>query len=125
MVRKPPRDEGALRSVIEQLALVLADLGLPRMAGRVLFVMMGADDRRLTAGELAGRLDTSPASISGAVRLLTQLGMVVREPVPGSRGYAYRLVDDAWYEVTLTKLTMLKTIMDLADHGVVAAGGET
>ena len=35
------------------------------------------------------------------------------------------LVDDAWYEVTLTKLSMFKTVIDLAGDGVQAAGGET
>ena len=52
------------------------------------------------------------------------LGMVARDPVPGSRRDLYRLVDDAWYEVTLTKLTMFKALVDLADQGVTAAGGE-
>jgi predicted transcriptional regulator len=113
-----------MRSVVEQMALLLADYGLPRMAGRVLFAMMAADERALTAGELAHRLDVSPASISGAVRLLGQLNMVVRAPVPGSRRDVYRLVNDSWYEVTLTKLSLFKTLIDLADLGVGAAGGE-
>jgi hypothetical protein len=72
---------------------------------------------------LAERLEVSPAAISGAVRYLIQIGMVAREPVPGSRRDRYRLIDDSWYEVTLAKLTLIKTIADAADQGVVAAGG--
>jgi predicted transcriptional regulator len=114
-----------MRAFVEQMARTLADWGFPRMAGRVLFAMMGSDERALTAGELAERLDVSPAAISGAVRYLTQINMIAREPVPGSRRDRYRLVDDSWYEVTLAKMTLLKTIVDYAERGVAAAGGET
>ena len=113
-----------MRTFVEQMARTLADWGFPRMAGRVLFAMMGADERALTAGELADRLDVSPAAISGAVRYLIQINMIAREPVPGSRRDRYRLVDDSWYEVTLAKMTLLKTIVDYAEQGVAAAGGD-
>lgn len=123
MRRTPQRDEPAMRSFIEQMARILADWGLPRMAGRVLFVLMGADEQALTANELAERLGVSPAAISGAVRYLIQINMVVREPVPGSRRDRYRLVDDSWYEVTLAKMTLLKTLADVSEQGIAAAGG--
>ena len=112
-----------MRTFVEQMARMLADWGFPRMAGRVLFVMMGADEPALTAGELAERLGVSPAAISGAVRYLIHINMVVREPVPGSRRDRYRLVDDSFYEVTIAKMTLIKTLADIADAGVAAAGG--
>lgn len=118
-----PRDETAMRNFVEQMARTLADWGLPRMAARVLFVMMSADESALTASELAQRLGVSPAAISGAVRYLIQINMVAREPVPGSRRDRYRLVDDSWYEVTLAKMTLIKTIAAAAEQGVAAAGG--
>lgn len=123
MPRRPKRDEAALRTFVEQMARTLAEWGLPRMAARVLFVMMSADEQALTAGELAERLAVSPAAISGAVRYLIQINMVAREPVPGSRRDRYRLVDDSWYEVTLAKMSLIKTIAAAAEQGVVAAGG--
>ena len=112
-----------MRTFVEQMARMLADWGFPRMAGRVLFVMMGADEPALTAGELAERLGVSPAAISGAVRYLIHINMVAREPVPGSRRDRYRLVDDSFYEVTIAKMTLIKTLADVADAGVTAAGG--
>jgi len=84
---------------------------------------MGADEPALTAGELAERLGVSPAAISGAVRYLIHINMVAREPVPGSRRDRYRLVDDSFYEVTIAKMTLIKTLADVADAGVAAAGG--
>jgi DNA-binding transcriptional ArsR family regulator len=117
------RDEQALREIVEQLGRLLAEWGLPRMAARVIFVLMTADEPSLTAGELAERLGASPAAISGGVRYLTQIHMVARDVVPGSRRDRYRLVDDSWYEVTLEKMTLLTTLADIARSGVDAAGG--
>lgn len=123
MAGKPQRDEAAMRQYVEHMSRLLADWGFPRMAGRVLFTLTGADERSLTAGELAERLGVSPAAISGAVRYLTHISMVVREPVPGSRRDRYRLVDDSWYEVTVAKMSFLKTFVDAIEQGVTAAGG--
>jgi predicted transcriptional regulator len=112
-----------MRNFVELMARTLADWGMPRMAGRVLFVLMAADEDALTAGELAERLGCSPAAISGAVRYLIQINMVMRAPVPGSRRDRYRLVDDSWYEVTLAKMTLFKTLVDFAEQGISASGG--
>lgn len=117
------RDEEGVRRFVEHLAMLFANWGFPRMAARVLMVMTVADEPSLSAGELAERLGVSPGAISGAVRYLIQIGMAVREPVPRSRRDRYRLTDDTWYEVTLTKLTIFKAVADLATEGVVSLGG--
>src|SRR4051812_18402824 len=117
------RDEQAMRELVERLGRLLAEWGLPRMAARVLFALMTADEPSLTAGELADRLGVSPAAISGAVRYLTQIHMVARDVVAGSRRDRYRLVDDSWYEVTLEKMTLITTLADIAREGVDAARG--
>ncbi|MFF5120295.1 MarR family transcriptional regulator [Dactylosporangium aurantiacum] len=123
MPQRPQRDEAALRAFVEDMARLLGDWGFPRMAGRVVFTLMASDERSLSAGELADRLGVSAAAISGAVRYLSQIAMVTREHVPGSRRDRYRLVDDSWYEVTVAKMTLLKTLADAAGEGAAAAGG--
>jgi DNA-binding transcriptional ArsR family regulator len=117
------RDEAAVRQFVERMAMTLADYGFPRMPARVLVVVMSADEEALTAGELAARLGVSPAAVSGAVRYLTRLRLLVREPVPGSRSDRYRMPDDAWYEAALAEGPMYKVLVDLADEGVPALGG--
>lgn len=117
------RDEEAVRRFVERMAALLADWGFPRMAGRVLMVMMAADEEALSAADLGERLGVSPAAISGALRYLTQLHMVAREPVPGSRRDRYRMPNDVWYEVGLGEVPMFKTLAQLADDGVAALGG--
>jgi DNA-binding transcriptional regulator GbsR (MarR family) len=84
------RDDEAVAQFVEHAARVFADWGFPRMAARVLFVMMTANEPGLTAADLAERLGVSPAAISGAVTYLIQLGLLERVPVPGSRRDLHR-----------------------------------
>lgn len=118
-----PRDEEAVRRFVEQLALLFAAWGFPRMAGRVLFALMTAEGRGLTASDLARTLDASPAAISGAVRYLTQIGLLVREPVPGSRRDLYCVRDDAWYAGSVYKNGLFETIAAIGRPAIEALGG--
>jgi predicted transcriptional regulator len=117
------RDEAGVRQFIEHMAMTFGSLGFPRMAARVLFVIMCAEEEALTAAQIAERLDISPAAVSGAVRYLLQIQMLRREPVPGSRRDRYRLPGDAWYEVSALKGALLKVFADVAGEGVDALGG--
>jgi DNA-binding transcriptional regulator GbsR (MarR family) len=65
----------------------------------------------------------SPAAISGAVRYLIQLGILTREPIPGSRSDLYRLPGDTWYQSSAVKRGYFKVMIDLAQGGVDALGG--
>ncbi|MEU0546853.1 helix-turn-helix domain-containing protein [Micromonospora sp. NPDC005979] len=109
---------------VERMALTFAEVGFPRMAARVLFTVMSADDP-LTAAEIGERLGVSAAAVSGAVRYLTQFGMLIREPVPRSRRDRYRMPENPWYEGTITKTAIYKTFIDVAEGGVGALGAET
>ena len=117
------RDEEAVRGFVEKVALLFADWGFPRMAARVLFALMTAEEPGLTAPELAARLEVSPAAISGAVRYLGQIGFVVREPVAGSRLDRYRLRDHTWYAGTATAVQFYDLIISAADEVLGAVGG--
>ena len=50
----------------------------------------------MTMGELADRLQASSGAISGAIKMLTSVGLVERVPAPASRRDHYRLRDNAW-----------------------------
>lgn len=117
------RDEEAVRGFVEKVALLFADWGFPRMAARVLFALMTAQEPGLTAPELAARLEVSAAAISGAVRYLGQIGFVVREPVAGSRLDRYRLRDHTWYAGTATAVQFYDLIISASDDVLSAVGG--
>ena len=83
---------------IEDFASALIEMGVPRMPARVFAALLTTDSGRLTAAELAARLQVSPAAVSGAVRYLIQVGMVRRESEPGSRRHYYRAPNNVWDE---------------------------
>lgn len=117
------RDEEAVRQYVESMARWLADWGFPRMAARVLIMMMSADEYSFTAADIAERLEISPAAVSGAIRYLLQLELVVREVVPGSRRDRYRIPHDTWYQAAMVKGGLFGQLAKLSAEGAAAAGG--
>lgn len=68
----------------------MTDAGMPRLAARVFTTLLVSENGRLTAAELAQRLQASAGGISGAVRYLVQIRMIRREREPGTRHHLCR-----------------------------------
>lgn len=120
---EPSRDEAAVRTFIENFSAQLAEFGIPRMAARVMIAEMAAEGNGVTAADLAQQLGASPAAISVALKYLTDLGLIVREPIPNSRRDRYRAVDHGWYTATLLQSGGLGRMGDTVAAGVEAVGG--
>jgi DNA-binding transcriptional regulator GbsR (MarR family) len=120
------QDQAGVSRFIERFAGQLVDAGMQRMGARVFVALIAEDTGRLTAADLAERLQVSPAAISGAVRYLATTGMVEREREPGSRRDYYVLrADDLWYDmITRREQLMLRWESVLRD-GVEALGQDT
>jgi DNA-binding transcriptional ArsR family regulator len=121
------RDEAGQRRellhFVEQFALILSEAGWPRMPARVFAYALAEDSDRYTASELAEGLGVSPAAISGAVRYLTQAGMLGKERAPGSRSDSYRLYDDdVWLAITNQRTPMLARWKEGLELGIEAIG---
>jgi DNA-binding transcriptional regulator GbsR (MarR family) len=102
-----PSDEE--RHFIEQFALDLTESGMPRMPSRVFACVLAEDRGRLTAGEIAERLQVSPAAVSGAVRYLVQARMLQRRREPGARSDHYGLSEqDPWYAAIADRTALLE-----------------
>ena len=74
----------------------LASHGLQRMTARVLAALLFTEQPTMTMAELADQLQASSGAISGAIKMLTSVGLAERVPAPASRRDHYRLRDDAW-----------------------------
>lgn len=119
------RDDAAIARFVEWFALSLAETGFPRMPARVFAGLLVADEGRRTAGELADALQVSPGAISGAVRYLGELGLVVREREPGDRRDYYRLGEGMWYEVLTRENDLFARWATGLRDGVDALGADT
>jgi hypothetical protein len=118
------RDQDRADRVMERLAAWMTDNGMARMPARVCAAIFTAPGGALTAADIAERLRVSPAAVSSAVRLLTQIGLLHREHVPGSRRDRYRMRDDPWSEMLGVRGQRLRALAAVADEGVDALGGE-
>jgi DNA-binding transcriptional regulator GbsR (MarR family) len=119
------RDEEAVSRFVERFASVLTEAGIPRMPARVFAALLTTDSSRLTASELAGMLDASPAAVSGGVRYLIQVGMVHRESQPGSRRHHYRVPDDVWDDVIRLRDRLMTRWTVVMQEGVALLGADT
>lgn len=95
------RQPHAGAAAAERLGAAFSESGMARMPARVFAAAMVDDDGRMTSAELAEFLEISPASVSGAVRMLTQLGLLRRERERGTRRDVYVVDDDAWYQAVV------------------------
>ncbi len=86
---------------VERMGTALSDAGLQRLPSRVFAALTVDEDGRMTSAELVEALGVSPASVSGAVRYLSQIGFVHRERERGSRRDVYVVDDDAWLQATM------------------------
>jgi DNA-binding transcriptional regulator GbsR (MarR family) len=111
------------RQFIEQFALDLTDSGMPRMPARVFACVLAEDRGRLTAGEIAERLQVSPAAVSGAVRYLVQARMLQRGREPGARSDHYGLSEtDPWYTAIADRTELLARWQRTAGEGADLLG---
>ncbi len=102
-------DQDVLLQVVEDVALLLTEAGLPRMPARVFAYVLAEDRDRYTARDLAEGLRVSPAAISGALRQLTLAGMLDRQREPGARSDHYRIYDDdVWSAILGQRLPLLQ-----------------
>ncbi len=113
----------ALLRFVERFALVLREAGMAPMPARVLAFALADDADRYTAGDLARGLGVSPAAISGAVRQLVQVGLLVREREPGTRSDLYVLDDrDLWSRFMTAELTSLRRFEEAVAGGLEVLG---
>ena len=104
---------------------MLSTHGLQRMTARVLAALLFTEQPRMTMGELADRLQASAGAISGAVKMLTSVGLVERVPVPASRRDHFKVRDDAWAVLYTNQNEVIAAMQKAADAGIAAIGSES
>jgi DNA-binding transcriptional regulator GbsR (MarR family) len=117
-------DDG-MRRFVERFALLLTEAGMARTPARVFACLLAEDSGRLTARELADRLQVSPAAISGAVRYLTQAGVLVREREPGARRDHYAVHEHVWPEMLAARMAMVRRWEQAMGEAVELLGADS
>lgn len=112
MTQKP---EDAIAEFVEQMGLILQAEGLPRIAGRImgLMIMHGGP---FGFNELAERLSVSRASISTNTRLLEDLGVIERTATPGDRQDYFRLSRQPYARMLRGVVRRMGRAREVVDH---------
>ncbi|MFF7763703.1 helix-turn-helix domain-containing protein [Streptomyces griseorubiginosus] len=118
------RDAEAVRAYEETLTTVFMQSGTPKMMARVMASLTLSDAGSLTAAELVGRLQVSPASVSKAVAFLEGQGMVRRER-DERRRERYVVDDEIMYEAMMASARSTAQVAETARQGVPVLGSGT
>ncbi|MQA88547.1 MAG: MarR family transcriptional regulator [Streptosporangiales bacterium] len=93
---------------------------MQRMTAHVLAVFVFTEQAAVTMGDIAGELGVSAGSVSGAIRMLTTVGLIEQVPVPGSRRDHYRMRDGAWATLFTQRNAVARMMVEAAEDGVAA-----
>ncbi|GAA1075572.1 helix-turn-helix domain-containing protein [Nocardiopsis composta] len=115
----------AVRRFEEHFTGLLVGTGMPWMASRVLVCLYTTDSGGVTAAELVRRLQVSPASVSKAVGLLEEQGLIRCECDARRRADRYVIGDDVWCRAVLASVRVNAALADGARQGAEVFGAGT
>ena len=107
-----------LAQYVEEVALFWEQQGLPRIAGRILGLLMVCDPPHRSARQIAEQLSVSKGSVSTMVRLLLASGSIEVVAIPGERATHYRLSPDSIEQKLERRLQAMVGFQGLADRGL-------
>lgn len=107
-----------MKQFIEDMGILYEEMGLPRMAGRIIGWLLMCEPPYQSAEELARIVEASKGSISSMTRLLIQMGIVERIGLPGKRDTYYRIKPGFWYELMKSHLDRLTALRKLVERGL-------
>ena len=118
-----PRDI-QLRHLAEEMGILFQEMGGSAITGRILGRLLVSVPEQQSLTELAEYLGASKGAVSQATRQLVASGLIVKVPVPGTRSSYFRLRDNAWVQVSRSKVTYATMMRALADKAVALLADE-
>jgi DNA-binding transcriptional regulator GbsR (MarR family) len=103
---------------IEDISLYFEQMGLPRMAGRVLGVLLICNPPAQSLTDLCEILQASKSSISTTARLLTEMGLIERAPSPVPRQVYFQFKPGGWVVFIRQRLKLWASLHDIAEEGL-------
>ena len=103
---------------IEEYGVCMETSGLPRMAGRIVGLLLICTPPHQAADQIARILDASKGTVSTMTRLLMQLGLIEKVGLPGERRDYFRLRQDLWEQMLALQLAEMSQMRELAERGL-------
>ena len=103
---------------IEDIGLFFEQMGMPRMAGRILGALLISDPPQQSINELADKLQASKSSISIMSRLLVENGLIEKAPSTVPRRDYYRFKSGGWLIYMRQWLGLMSALHEIAERGL-------
>ncbi len=103
---------------VEDIGLYFERLGLPRMAGRILGVLLISDPPEQSITDIGQKLNASKSSISIMARLLLEVGLIERVPSPIPRRDYFRFKQGGWILYMHQWLELMAGLHVIAERGL-------
>jgi DNA-binding transcriptional regulator GbsR (MarR family) len=103
---------------VEDIGLYFEQMGLPRMAGRVLGVLLISDPPEQSLNDLAEELQASKSSMSTTTRLLSEMGLIERVASAKPREVAFRFKPGGWVVFMRMRLRLMASLHQIAERGL-------
>jgi DNA-binding Lrp family transcriptional regulator len=103
---------------IEDIGLFFEQMGMPRMAGRILGVLLISDPPSQSISALAQKLQASKSSISIMARMLVERGLIERVAAPVPRQDYYRFKPGGWITYMRQWVGLMGALHQITERGM-------
>lgn len=103
---------------IEDIGLFFEQMGMPRMAGRILGVLLISDPPAQSITDLSDKLQASKSSVSIMARLLSENGLIERVASPIPRRDYYRFKPGGWIRYMRQWLGLMSALHEITERGM-------
>jgi len=103
---------------IEDIGLYFERLGLPRMAGKILGVLLISDPPAQSITEIGEKLNASKSSISTMSRLLLEVGLIEKVPSPVPRRDYFKFKTGGWILYMEQWFDLMSGLHKLTERGL-------
>jgi DNA-binding transcriptional regulator GbsR (MarR family) len=110
---------------IEDIGLFFEQIGMPRMAGRILGVLLISDPPAQSITDLAEKLKASKSSISIMARLLVENGLIERVASPVPRRDYYRFKPGGWILYMHQWMGLMSALHQITERGLSLIEGKS
>ena len=104
---------------VEDIGLFFEQMGLPRMAGRILGVLLISDPEAQSIPDLAQSLKASKSAISTMTRLLSEVGLIERVASPVPRRVYYRFTPGGWILYVRHWIDLMSELHQITERGLI------
>lgn len=110
---------------VEDIGLFFERLGMPRMAGRILGVLLIADPPAQSITDIGEKLGASKSSISIMARFLMEVGLIERVASPVPRRDYYRFKSGGWILYMEQWLSLMSGLHRITERGLALMDGKS